>query len=224
MIQLIPDVLTEAELDQLKRAYDAMSFVSGKSTTGKTSQRLKHNLQRERRDEHADQWDRLIVHALERNPLFAAAAIPRRFRPPVFCRYETGMHYGAHVDAALMGTQDSPMRTDLSVTVFLNNPEDYDGGELIIQTDIADEEIKLPAGSAVVYPTTYLHSVEAVTRGRRDVAVSWVQSFVREPSDRQLLYELSRVSAQLNDTAPDTEGAQLANKVYTNLLRKLAEV
>ncbi|MCB1864267.1 MAG: Fe2+-dependent dioxygenase [Chromatiales bacterium] len=224
MIRLIPKVLDANALDAVREALAGMNFVDGRASASAMLHDRKYNLQRERTSRQADDLDLLVVDALRHNEEFERATLPRRIIPPLFNRYEVGMHYGPHVDAALMGARETPLRADVSVTVFLTEPEDYEGGELIIQTDIVDEEIKLPAGSAVIYPSIFHHWVEPVTAGRRDAAVLWVQSFVRDPNDRAMLFELSQASGLLNAENAGGEAARLVNKTYTNLLRKLAEV
>ena len=153
---------------------------------------------------------------------FQRFAIPKTIQRPLISRYREGMNYGRHVDDALMGGA-SKTRTDLSVTLFLNDPADYEGGELVIESPMGEEEIKLPAGAAVVYPSGALHRVAPVTRGERIAAVTWVESHVRDPQRREILHDLEVIRTRLSKTAPESRETDLAFKTYANLLRMWAE-
>ena len=155
------------------------------------------------------------------NSVFAAAVLPRRFAPPLFARYTPGMEFGTHMDNAVMGPDK--MRSDVSVTLFLSEPEDYDGGELVMDTSGGEVGYKLPAGSAVVYPSTMLHRVAAVTRGTREVAVTWAQSLIRAADQREILFDLERVSRTVFDRDGKSPEFDLLNKSTANLRRMWVE-
>jgi PKHD-type hydroxylase len=219
----IPQVLSPEELAIIQDALTDAEFEDGKLTAGSAIRSIKHNLQLKRDVPDRAALDELIVAALLRHPLFQSLAIPKRVSAPLFGRYEPGMHYGPHVDAPI-STGNSPIRTDLSITLFLNPPEAYDGGELTIESPGGPRRIKLPAGDAILYPATSLHQVEPVTRGRRLVAVTWAQSYVRDPDYRAILHDLNAVAASLTESHPNSIELTLIAKAHANLLRKTAEV
>ncbi len=163
-----------------------------------------------------------VLAGLKRNKTFQRVALPRTVRPPLISRYRVGMNYGLHVDHAMMG-RPVKEHNDIAVTVFLNDPGDYDGGALVMSSPFGEQEIKLPYGHAVVYPSSTLHRVAPVTRGERLAAVTWVQSHVRDPARREILYDLSRMRETLAKLDPDGEAADLAFKARANLLRMWSE-
>jgi PKHD-type hydroxylase len=223
-MHILRQALTADELTAIRGALDHPEavFESGKLTAGQGAAGVKHNLQLKREGPEATPLDQLVVAALSRHALFQAWAMPLRFAAPTFSRYEPGMAYGVHVDRAIMGV-GNPIRSDVSVTVFLNAPEEYDGGELIVESPGGNRAVKLAAGDAFVYATTALHQVSPVTRGRRLVAVVWAQSLVRDEGMRQILFDMHAVCASLHDTQPESVEARLLSKAHSNLLRKLAE-
>ncbi len=218
----IPEVLDWTELKKIRAAIAEGSFEDGRRTAGRRARRVKNNLQLRKGDGRADEIKATILAALRRNRTFRRVAIPRTIRLPLISRYKEGMSYGLHVDDALMGTTRKE-RSDLSVTLALNDPGEYDGGELVIHGSFGEQEVKLPAGAAVVYPSCYLHRVAPVTRGERLAAVTWVQSHVREAAKREVLHDLELIREKLTQAAPDTEEADLAAKTYANLLRMWSE-
>ncbi len=163
-----------------------------------------------------------VLAALKRNKTFRRVALPRTIRPPLISRYRAGMNYGPHVDDALMGSGVME-RSDISVTVFLSDPGAYQGGELVMNSPFGEREIKLPAGHAVVYPSSTLHRVAPVTRGERLAAVTWVRSQVRDPARREILYDICRMRETLANFDPEGEAADLAFKTHANLLRMWSE-
>lgn len=232
MILCIDAVLTQEELETLSNQLKSAPFVDGKTTAGWYARQVKHNTQIQP-GEVAASVRSLILNALRRNALFQMAAYPKAIRPPLISRYDIGMGYGTHVDNALMGgsapspsdpQQTDLMRTDLSLTLFLNSPEDYDGGELVIEDTLGHHSFKLAAGAMVLYPATTLHRVEPVTRGTRLVAVTWVQSLVRNAGDRELLFELDTARQSLFQKHGKTPEFDQITKCHANLLRRWVEL
>lgn len=217
MLECVPNVLTPAEVDKTVAVMTASDFVDGKKTAGFRAKRVKNNEQLGRNTPSREEIDQLIIKSLRDSALFQRLAMPRTINTPLFSRYREGMEYGLHVDDAMMGSK--AMRTDVSVTVFLNQPDQYEGGELEIQSPFGVQHVKLPAGAAVVYPSSTLHRVLPVTKGERLAAVTWVQSKVRDPNKRELLFDLDRVRRKLGELAPDSDEADLAFKTHSNLTR-----
>ncbi len=218
MLTCIPDILDWTEIKKIRAVIAEGEFEDGKKTAGYRAKRVKHNLQMDRASKHAREVKAIILTGLRRNPTFQRVTLPKTIRPPLISRYQEGMNYGLHVDDALMGSGTKD-RTDISVTVFLSDPADYDGGETVMHSPYGEQEIKLPAGAAVVYPSSTLHRVAPVTRGERLAAVTWLQSYVRDPAKREILYDLHRMREKLAKLHPDEEEADLAFKTYANLLR-----
>ena len=197
-------------------------FEDGRVTAGGSAALVKNNEQvcdADDGDPRIEAMRQLVKSALWDNDLFDDAAMPKEIRPPMFSRYSPGMSYGTHTDNALMGE----MRIDMSVTLFLSDPADYDGGELVVDFPTGQRAVKLPAGSAVVYSTTELHRVAEVTRGRRLAAVTWVRSYVRDAAKRQLLLDLKTAHHQLYEQLGKTPALDLLLKTRSNLLRQWAE-
>ncbi|PSN17778.1 Fe2+-dependent dioxygenase [filamentous cyanobacterium CCP5] len=219
MIVCIPSLLTPEVLAHLQQTLADVEFVDGKLTAGWHAKLVKANQQLAAGGtrEHLTQT---VQAALSRNPLFQAAARPRAIHSILFSRYEVGMSYGRHVDNALMA---SGRRSDLSFTVFLNDPADYGGGELVIEGADSETPYKLAAGSAILYPSTTLHRVDPVTEGTRLVAVGWIQSFVRDPGQREILFDLEAVKRSLFAQSGKTDEFDLLTKSIANLLRRWAE-
>jgi len=218
VLACIGNVVDAATVARLRAALAEAEFVDGKSTAGFRARRVKNNEQLGRDHPDRGALDRLVVEALERNAEVRRAAWPRTIMRPMFSRYRPGMNYGRHVDDALMGAQPK-LRTDLSVTLFLSEPGEYDGGELLLVTPFGEQSIKLPAGAAVIYPSILLHEVRPVTRGERLVVVTWIQSYIREAWQRETLHDLERIRNKLAAIAGDSPEADLAFKTLSNLLR-----
>ncbi len=219
MITCIPGILDRTGLQQARALVAQAQFVDGGATAKGRARERKHNEQlRKDPSGSSKELDKLVIEALYGSEAFQVAAFPRSIHPPTISRYKPGMQYGLHADNAFIGTTHK-VRSDLSVTLFLSNPEDYDGGELIVTSGEGQEEVKLLAGEAVVYPSGTLHRVNAVTRGERLAAVTWVQSYVRSQEQRELLGDLRAMSKHLNDTDPESRAADLGVKTYYNLLR-----
>lgn len=216
---LTPDLLQGAN-DLLARA----TFVDGKASAGLAAARMKQNQEADRQAQDLDRLDNLVMGALVRHPVYRAGALALKVAAPFYARYVPGMRYGEHVDDPIMGGADGLYRSDIAVTVFLNEPADYDGGELTVQTAFGEQQVKLPAGDAVMYPASSRHRVAEVTRGERRVAVTWVQSLVRDPARRELLYELHQVRERLLKEAPEHADTARVNAVYVNLVRMWSEL
>lgn len=221
MIVTLESVLTPDEVGRIRRRLDGASFADGRATAGPTAARAKNNLELAGAEE-LNELSALITSALSRNEGFRLYAMPLRITPPIFSKYEKGMFYDEHVDGPLM-PGPALTRTDVSFTVFLSEPGDYDGGELVIESDGVSKPVKLRAGSAVMYPSTTVHRVDKVTRGSRFAAIGWVQSLVRDTHKRDLLADLARLSAWARDTAPEAREATIPGKVYSNLVRMWSE-
>lgn len=226
MLLRIPDVLTPAEVHQAAQFLRDSEWVDGRVTAGHQSIRVKDNVQLPEGSPVARQLGDLILAALGRNPLFLSAALPARIFPPLFNRYSGGQSFGTHVDNAIRhaGSTGQRIRTDLSATLFLSDPAEYDGGELIVEDTYGVQSVKLPPGSLVLYPATSLHRVEPVTRGARTCSFFWIQSMVRDDGRRSLLFDLDTGIQRLGADHPEHPSAVLLTGVYHNLLRQWAEV
>jgi PKHD-type hydroxylase len=224
----IPEVFSKAEVAALRARLDAGPWSDGNATSGHQSATAKKNLQLPEESDAAKEVSALIVQALNANPMFVAAALPHTIFPPLFNRYEGGGEFGLHVDNAIRqarGGGTLRVRSDLSATLFLSEPEDYDGGELIIEEMYGSQTIKLPAGDMVLYPSKSLHRVSPVTRGARVSSFMWVQSLVRDDADREMLFRLDIATQRVGlDKGPKDQAVIELTGVYHNLLRRWAEV
>jgi len=223
MIVCIGNVLTDEDLKLISSQLESANFVDGKVTAGWHARLVKHNTQLPKDAPVLKEVRSHITAAIQRHPVFQMAARPKRIHPLLISRYEAGMAYGTHTDDALMRSQNQVMRSDVSFTLFLNSPADYEGGELVIDSTQGEQDYKLPAGSMIVYPSSTLHRVETVTAGQRLAAVSWVQSLVRDPSDREILFDLDTVRQAIFATSGKTREFDLLSKTSANLLRKWSE-
>ena len=223
MLLCIDQVLTPQELNDTVNQLAKAKFVDGKSTAGWQAQPVKNNLQLSGDSPIAQELQNVVFQALLRNPLFQMAVRPKIVRPIIFSRYQPGMSYGLHVDNALMGDR-TLNRSDVSLTLFLNSPSDYEGGELVIDTSLGEQSFKLDAGSMVVYPSSTLHQVKPITTGERFAAITWVQSLVRDPADREILFDLDTVRQLMYKKYGKTPEFDLLSKSHANLLRKWADV
>lgn len=222
MIFSIDEVLTPDELKLVVENLDKADFVDGKTTAGWHAKIVKNNTQLKTTATYANDLRNLVKNALKRNPLFHSAVQPKIIHSMLFSRYEEGMSYGSHVDNALMGNEEF-LRSDVSFTLFLSSPSSYSGGELVIEASDNEYTYKLEAGSAIVYPSSTLHRVDPVTEGVRLVVVGWVQSLVRDPNNREILFDLDTVRRSIFAKEGKTIEFDLISKSYTNLLRKWAE-
>jgi len=222
MMLCIPEVLTRAELERMRTVLAGAEFADGRATAGYRGRRVKNNLQLSRENAAGNDMALIVEQALWRNETFGWAVWPKQIRGILFSRYEPGMSYGNHVDNAIMGKANL-WRSDVAFTVFLADPADYDGGELVIESPLGAQEIKLAAGEAVVYPASSVHRVAEVTRGRRLAAVGWVQSQVRDSAQREVLWDLERIKRLMATRLPDAPETDLAFKTQANLLRMWAD-
>jgi PKHD-type hydroxylase len=226
MLLRIPEVLGAQDLAAVNARLAGASWQDGRLTAGFQSARVKRNLQLSQSEAAAQEAGETVVRALERNALFVSAALPHRVYPPLFNRYEPGMAFDAHIDNAVRQIPGTPhrLRTDVSATLFLSSPSDYDGGELTIEDTYGAHSVKLAAGDMVVYPASSLHRVEPVVRGVRLAAFFWVQSMVREDAARTLLFELDTAVRQLTATQADRNSLVRLTACYHNLLRRWADL
>jgi PKHD-type hydroxylase len=222
MFLVIDNVLTPEELDTLVTKLDKANFIDGKTTAGWYAKLVKNNIQLDRSDPYTQELNQIILNALLKNPLFQAAVQPRSIHNLLFSCYEKGMSYDNHVDNSLMGGTNF-QRADVSFTIFLNDPADYAGGELVIEGACDDDRYKLQAGSAIVYPSSRIHRVETVTEGKRLVVVGWVQCLVRDASKREILFDLDTVRRSIFAKEGKTIEFDLLSKSYSNLLRRWAD-
>lgn len=222
MLLWLPQILTADEVRALREAAARGEFVDGaQSSPGLAAIQVKRNEQLSTRTTLHKEVAQVIIGALNRSETFRTAALPKAIQPPILSRYRAGMGYGTHIDNPIR-RWPVPMRLDLSITLFLNEPTDYEGGELVIETPYGEQSIKLPAGHAVLYPTTMLHRVETVTTGERLVGVTWIQSMVQDQGKRSLLWELAQVTQWAQDVAANSKPYHQLSNVRANLVRMWA--
>lgn len=224
MLVTIPDVLDQQRLDYIRSVLDNARFADGKLSAGMAARRVKQNEELAADAQQLEQLNNLLMGNLVKHPLYQSAALPAKIAAPYYARYQSGMAYGDHVDDAVMGPAQGRYRSDVSTTVFLNRPDEYDGGELVIRTSFGEQTIKLPAGHAVVYPSSSVHHVNEVTRGTRLAAVTWAQSMIRDPAQRELLYGLNQARESLLQQRPDDDETRQVDIAYSNLFRMWAEI
>ncbi|MGN2253603.1 Fe2+-dependent dioxygenase [Frateuria sp. GZRe12] len=224
MLLHIPNVLDRGQVARMRSALDGATWTDGRETVGSQGAKVKRNQQLPETSPLRRELGREVMDALARHPLFHAAVLPQRVLPPRFNRYEGGGHYGSHVDGAVMALPDGgQLRSDVSCTLFLTEPGEYDGGELVISDLYGEHEVKLPAGDAIVYPSSSLHRVLPVTRGARMAGFLWAQSLVRDDAQRQLLLELDGSIQRLTQGGADADALLQLTGVYHNLLRRWSE-
>lgn len=226
MLLSIPDLLTASQVMQARQALDSAQWVDGRVTAGHQSSRTKDNMQLPEDHPAARQLGDMILSALGQNPLFISAALPQRVFPPLFNRYAGGQSFGTHVDNAIRTVTGTAhrIRTDLSATLFFANPEEYDGGELVVEDTYGAHEIKLPAGHMILYPATSLHHVRPVTRGARVCSFFWIQSMIRDDGERTMLFDLDSAIQRINHDMRDHPSSVQLTGLYHNLLRRWADV
>ncbi len=226
MLLDIPDVLSAPQLAEARRQLDAAEWIDGRISAGHQGARVKDNQQLPVENPAARQVGQIILQALAKNPLFLSAALPLHILPPMFNRYSGGQTFGTHVDGSVRvipGTGHR-LRTDLSCTLFFAGPDEYDGGELIVEDTYGSKSVKLPAGHMILYPSTSLHRVTPVTRGARLCSFFWLQSMIRDDGRRSLLFDLDVAVQRLGAESPTHASVVQLTGVYHNLLRQWAEM
>ena len=224
MLLHIPNVLTPDEAAEFRRRLDGADWTDGRETVGAQGAKVKRTEQLPDASPEKAELGAAVLAALKRNPTFFAAALPGRILPPRFNRYAGGGEYGYHVDGAVMHLADGQhLRSDLSCTLFLNDPGDYDGGRLVISDTYGEHEVALPAGDAILYPSSSLHRVEPVTRGARLASFFWIQSLVRDAESRRMLFELDTSIQKLTQDGADDDAVLQLTCIYHNLLRRWSE-
>jgi len=222
----VPNVLTSGQVARCRDVMDKAAWVDGRVTAGHQSAKVKNNLQLPEGSLEARELGGMVVEALARSNLFMSAALPKQVFPPLFNRYDAGMTFGSHVDNAIRGFPNSGIRirTDVSSTLFISSPADYEGGELVVEDTYGVHSAKLPAGDMIVYPATSLHYVTPITRGSRIASFFWMQSMVRDESKRSLLFDMDMAIIKLTRDHPEHPSLVELTSVYHNLLRQWAEL
>lgn len=224
MLIHIPNVLTAQEAAEFRRRLDAADWADGRETAGAQGMQVKHNMQLPDASPLRAELARAVLAALKHSPLFFAAALPHKILPPRFNRYADGGSYGFHTDGGVMNLAEGDyLRSDISCTLFLNDPDEYDGGRLVIEDSFGEHAVALPAGDAILYPSSSLHRVEPVTRGARLASFFWVQSLVRGESQRRMLFDLDMSIQALTEQGADRPTILKLTNVYHNLLRRWSD-
>ena len=225
MLLQIPSVLSPDQVAAFRERLDRAAWIDGNVTSGHQSARAKYNEQLPEDGPEARELGAQVAEALQRSPLFFSAALPKTVFPPLFNRYREGMTFGSHVDGAIRTHAPSRLRirTDLSATLFLSGPHEYDGGELLVEDTYGVQRVKLEAGSMVLYPATSLHRVEPITRGTRTASFFWIQSMVREDAQRSILFDLDMAIVRLTQSHPGDPALVGLTGTYHNLLRMWAD-
>ena len=223
MLASIDHLISAQNLTKIRQLLEDSPFVDGKLSAGMVARGVKNNQEMNPQSAHFQQLNELVMSNLVRHPKYKAVAWPKRVAAPFYARYEPGMEYGEHVDDPIMGQGDL-YRTDVSTTIFLSDPDEYEGGELVIKDTYGERKIKLAAGSAVVYPSHSRHYVAPISKGVRYVAVTWAQSTVRDPSKREMLYELNQAREMLYRELPDSEATRKISATFNNLVRRWVDV
>ena len=226
MLLQVPSVLTTEQVAQARQALAGVDWADGRITAGYQSAQAKHNQQLPEDSPVAQQLGDMVLAALQRNPLFLSAALPLKVFPPLFNRYEGGQSFGSHVDNAIRQVRGTPhrVRTDLSATLFLSAPDEYEGGELVVEDTYGVHSVKLPPGHLVLYPSTSLHHVRPVTRGARICSFFWIQSMIRDDGQRTLLFDLDSAIQRIGPEPAQHAAVVQLTGVYHNLLRQWAEL
>ncbi len=226
MLITIPDLLTPPQIAEARQLLASAQWVDGRVTAGHQSAQAKDKMQIPEGSPVAQQIGEVILQALGQHPLFISSALPMKVFPPLFNSYSGGQSFGTHVDNAIRHVKGSShrVRSDLSATLFLTPPEDYDGGELVIEDTFGVHSVKLPLGHMVLYPSSSLHRVEPIRRGRRVSSFFWIQSMIRSDAQRTLLFDLDNATQRVNRDMPTNPAAAQLTGIYHNLLRQWAEV
>lgn len=226
MLIQIPNVLNLEQVNECRTALTHAQWIDGKVTAGHQSAQAKHNLQLPEESEVAQYIGAMITEALSQQPLFIAAALPKQIFPPLFNCYQAGGNFGLHVDNAIRQLPNSTqrIRTDLSATLFFTNPDEYEGGELLIEDTYGAKSVKLPAGHMILYPSTSLHKVSPVTKGTRIASFFWIQSLIRDDTQRSILFDLDQSIQKLNQDVSQHPSIIQLTGVYHNLLRQWSDI
>jgi PKHD-type hydroxylase len=224
MLVTIPEVLNKEDIAVIQDLMATANFHEGTISAGSEARRVKNNHEMFISDAEMQRLNNLLMGKLIQNPTYIAAAFASKIAAPYYAKYSEGMHYGKHVDDPVMGPANQRYRSDISITVFLNEPDAYDGGELIISTAFGEQKVKLKAGDVVLYPSSSTHQVAKVTRGERLVAVTWLQSTIRDPAKREILYNLSQARESLIQKSPESKELEQLSNGYVNLLRMWSDI
>jgi len=224
MLIQIPALLSKKKLTEIQAILSQAVFVDGKLSAGKAAQRVKNNAELPQDAQSLGRLNTLVMSTLVQHQMFQDAALPHRVAAPFYVKYGQGQAYGEHIDDPIMGPAGQRYRSDIACTIFLNSAHEYAGGELQIKTQYGPQTIKLDAGSAILYPSSSLHQVMPVTSGTRLVAVTWVQSMIRQAEQRELLFELNQARDTLMREQPDSEVTHQIDHSYVNLVRMWSEI
>ena len=224
MMVHVPNVLTAEQVARCRSVMEKAGWVDGRATAGHQSVQVKNNLQLAEGSPEARELGEMVLGALARSNLFMSAVLPKQVYPPLFNRYDAGMTFGSHVDNAIRSVAGMRLRTDVSSTLFISEPDEYDGGELVVEDTYGAHAVKLPAGDMIVYPATSLHHVTPITRGSRIASFFWTQSMIRDESKRALLFDMDMAIIKLTRDHPQHPSVVELTAVYHNLLRQWAEV
>ncbi len=224
MLVTIPEVLNKEDLNVIVDLMATANFREGSASAGSEAKRVKNNHEMFISEAEQQRLNNLVMGKLIQNPTYIATAFAAKIAAPYYAKYTKGMHYGNHVDDPVMGPPNQRYRSDIAITIFLSEPDSYDGGELIITTAFGEQKVKLNAGDAVLYPSSSTHRVAEVTRGERLVAVTWLQSTVRDPAKREILYNLSQAREALMQTSPESQALEQLSNSYVNLLRMWSDI
>ena len=224
MLLTITEVIPKPQLDRVRQLLQRGEFKDGKLSAGREAKRVKDNEEMVQEAELYAALNNIVMGCLVQHPVYQQAVLPRRIAAPYYARYTRGMQYGDHIDDPVMGSGADRYRSDVSTTVFLSGPDEYDGGELVVRSNYGDHAVKLNAGEAVIYPSSSLHHINPVTDGTRLVAVTWAQSLVRDSNQRELLYQLCQAREKLLRQNPSAEETAWVSNSYANLVRMWSEV
>ena len=227
MLIHLKNVLGPRELETVQELLAEANYVDGKLSAGTAASQVKQNQEISNNDPKLEALNNVVMGNLVRNKIYQRAALPLKIARPFYACYQQGMQYGEHIDDPVMGVsvnESQRYRSDLAATIFLNSPDEYEGGELCIQTDYGQQQVKYQAGDAVLYPATTRHRVAEVTSGKRLVAVTWIQSMIKDTEQRALLFQLSCAREKLLRKQPEEEHTKQVDLVYVNLVRKWSEV
>ncbi len=224
MLLMIKNVLSDNQLKVIQTLLKNADFVDGKLSAGKEANKVKNNTELSSQSPLNDQLNQMVMSSLVQHPEYQASVFPLKVATAFYARYSKGMEYGFHVDDPVMGPMTGRYRSDVSTTIFLNDKEAYSGGEIVIKTAFGEQQIKLEAGDAIIYPSSSLHRVNKVTEGERLVAVTWAQSMIKEAEKRAMLYELGQAREVLLIKNPTTDETSHVSNVYANLLRRWSDV